>query len=176
MLSTPLRWFFAAFNWAFDKLSRGYGAATAWLVRLGVIFLVVYGGLLFLTYNRLAATPTGLIPQLDRTYFITVFQLPPGSTLIRTDAVVRKAGDILLSRPGVEAAVAFAGFDGATFTNAPNTGVIFVRLKSFEEREKEGLTKDGILADLRQQMGSCAKRSSSCSSRPRSRASAPAAA
>ena len=67
--------------------------------------------------------------------------------------MVRKAGDIMLTRPGVEAAVAFVGFDGATFTNAPNTGVIFVRLKSFEEREHQGLTKDGILADLRQQMG-----------------------
>ena len=41
---------------------------------------------LFLTYNRLATTPTGLIPQLDRTYFIAAFQLPPGSTLERTDA------------------------------------------------------------------------------------------
>ena len=44
----------------------------------------------------------------------------------------------MLTRPGVEAAVAFVGFDGATFTNAPNTGVIFVRLKSFEEREHAG--------------------------------------
>ena len=34
----------------------------------------------------------------------------------------------MLTRPGVDAAVAFVGFDGATFTNAPNTGVIFVRL------------------------------------------------
>ena len=49
--------------------------------------------------------------------------------------------------------MAFVGFDGATFTNAPNTGVIFVRMKSFEEREQQGLTKEGILADLREQMG-----------------------
>jgi hydrophobe/amphiphile efflux-1 (HAE1) family protein len=153
VLGAPVRWFFAAFNWTFEWISRAYGALTARLVRVGLILLILYGGLLFLTFTRLGATPTGLIPQLDRTYFITAFQLPPGSTLDRTDAVVRKAGDLLLSRPGVEAAVAFAGFDGATFTNAPNTGVIFVRLKSFDERRKEGLTKDGILADLRQQMG-----------------------
>ena len=152
-VTAPVRWFFAGFNWAFERLSRGYGAMTARLVRLGAIILIVYGGLLGLTYYRLSSTPTGLIPQLDRTYFIAAFQLPPGSTLSRTDEVVRRAGDIMLTRPGVEAAVAFVGFDGATFTNAPNTGVIFVRLKSFEEREEQGLTKDGILADLRQQMG-----------------------
>ncbi|WP_457831310.1 efflux RND transporter permease subunit, partial [Staphylococcus aureus] len=63
-----------------------------------------------------------------------------------------RASEIMLSRPGVEASVAFVGFDGATFTNAPNTGVIFVRLKDFEERLKEKLTKDQILADLRKQL------------------------
>lgn len=152
-LSAPLRLFFGGFNWLFDRLSRGYAWLTGRLVRLISIILLLYAGLLYLTYDRLAKTPTGLIPQLDRTYFITAFQLPPGSTLQRTDAVVRNAADIMLQRPGVQNAVAFVGFDGATFTNAPNTGVIFVRLKTFDERIKLGLTKDGILADLRQQMG-----------------------
>src|SRR5262249_37809927 len=64
----------------------------------------------------------------------------------------RKASDILQSRPGVKDSVAFVGFDGATFTNAPNTGVIFLGLKSFEERIEAGLSKDDILADLRAQM------------------------
>ena len=151
-LSAPLRIFFAGFNRAFEALARGYAWLTGILVHLVLVVLLVYAGLLFLTYNRIASTPTGLIPQLDRTYFITALQLPPGSTLERTDKVVREAGDLMLSRPGVQAAVAFVGFDGATFTNAPNTGVIFVRLTPFEERIKAGLTKDGILGDLRKQM------------------------
>src|SRR5262249_23093540 len=78
--------------------------------------------------------------------------LPPGSSLERTDRVVRKASEILLSRPGVADAVTFAGFDGATFTNAPNSGVIFVTLKPFEERVKAKLTTASILNDLRGQM------------------------
>ena len=45
-----------------------------------------------LPIGALSPRPTGLIPQLDRTYFIAAFQLPPGSTLNRTDEVVRKAG------------------------------------------------------------------------------------
>jgi hydrophobe/amphiphile efflux-1 (HAE1) family protein len=152
VLTAPLRLFFRAFNYLFNGLSRGYAWLTSKLVRIGVILLIAYAGLLYLTYDRLAATPTGLIPQLDRTYFITALQLPPGSTLQRTDAVVRQATDTMLSRPGVHAAVAFVGFDGATFTNAPNTGVIFVRLQPFEDRIKAGLTKDAILGDLRKQM------------------------
>src|SRR5712675_1908096 len=59
---------------------------------------------------------------------------------------------MLLTRPGVDHAVAFAGFDGATFTNAPNAGVVFVTLKPFDERVKAGLSSAGILNDLRGQM------------------------
>ncbi|MFM9943111.1 MAG: efflux RND transporter permease subunit [Hyphomicrobiaceae bacterium] len=151
-VAAPVRFFFAGFNRVFDALSNAYGKLTARLVRLGAVMMVVYAGLLGLTAHRLAATPTGLVPQLDRGYFIAAFSLPPGATLDRSDAVVRKASEIMLSRPGVKDAIAFVGFDGATFTNAPNTGVIFVKLQEFPDRIKAKLTKDGILADLRAQM------------------------
>ena len=151
-IAAPVRWFFSGFNWLFDRFSVGYGWLTARLIRIGLIMVIIYGGLLFVTYRYLVTTPTGLIPQLDRTYFISAFTLPPGSTLERTDEVIREAGKMILERPGVKDAVAFAGFDGATFTNAPNAGVIFITLDPFEERLKAGLTKDQILGDLRQQM------------------------
>ena len=151
-LGAPLRLFFRGFNAAFDFLSRGYGGLTRRMIRFSVMVLFVYGGLIGLTYMQLAAVPAGLIPQLDRGYYIAAFQLPPGASLDRTDAVVRRASDILQSRPGVQNAIAFVGLDGATFTNAPNAGVIFIALKDFKERTKEKLTTQGVLADLRQQM------------------------
>src|ERR687894_798134 len=140
--------FFRGFNWLFERLSLGYGGLTRRLVRLPVILLLVYAGLLAATGRSVLATPTGLIPPLDRGYFITAFQLPPGASLSRTDAVVRRASEAIMATPGVESAVAFVGFDGATFTNAPNTGVVFASLKPFEERAREGLTGNGILRDL----------------------------
>jgi hydrophobe/amphiphile efflux-1 (HAE1) family protein len=152
-LSAPLRWFFAGFNWVFERLSGGYARLTARLVRLGVIVVLVYAGLIYVAYDRLAKTPTGLVPQLDRGYLIAAFQLPPGASLARTDAVIRQAGDIITKRPGVEHAVAFAGFDGATFTNAPNAGVIFVALKPAELRARDGLSAGRIVGDLYQQLG-----------------------
>ena len=151
-LAAPVRSFFAGFNWFFDRLSRGYGALTRRLVRLGAIALIVYAGLIYLAYNRLATTPTGLIPQLDRGYLIAAFQLPPGASLSRTDAVIRVASKIIMERPGVQHAVAFTGFDGATFTNAPNTGVIFVSLEPFEKRVPLGLNAARIRADVQQHL------------------------
>jgi multidrug efflux pump subunit AcrB len=128
-----LRWLFAGFNWLFDKLAAGYGFLTARLVRVGLVSVLVYIGLIYFAYDLLRKTPTGLIPQLDRGYLIAAFQLPPGASLDRTDKALRRAADIILHRPGVLNSVVFAGFDGATFMNAPNTGVIFVALKPFEE-------------------------------------------
>jgi len=149
-LAWPVHWFFGQFNRGFEALSNFYGRMTSRLIRMGFIMLVIYAGLLALTQNRLVSTPTGLVPQLDRSYLIAAMQLPAGSTLERSDALVRKASEIILSRPGVANAVSFVGFDGATFTNAPNTGVIFVTLKPFKDRP--GISKDMILADLRGQM------------------------
>ncbi len=151
-LAWPLHKFFDGFNWVFDRLSSAYGTITRRVIRLAGVVLVFYGGLIFLTYNQFQATPTGFIPQLDRGYFITAFQLPPGSTLKRTDEVIQQASSILLARKGVKHAVGFAGFDGATFTNAPNSGVIFVTLEEFEDRLEKGLTADMILAELRARM------------------------
>ncbi|MBX9843557.1 MAG: multidrug efflux RND transporter permease subunit [Xanthobacteraceae bacterium] len=151
-LGKPLDAFFGGFNRGFDRLSSGYGELTRRSTRIAGIMLFVYIGLIGLTYFQFARTPGGFVPPLDRGYFITAITLPPGASLERTDRVVRQATDILLKRPGVGNAVVFAGFDGATFTNAPNSGVIFVTLKPFEERVKQGLTTQGILDDLRAQM------------------------
>jgi len=151
-LTRPFNAFFAGFNFMFERLSLGYAGLTRRALRISMLMLAIYGGLIGLTYFQFARTPSGFIPPLDRAYFIAAISLPPGSTLTRTDEVVRKATDMLLARPGVEHAVAFAGFDGATFTTAPNAGVIFVTLKPFEERLKAGLDTAGILNGLRAQM------------------------
>jgi HAE1 family hydrophobic/amphiphilic exporter-1 len=72
-----------------------------------------------------AQGPAGFIPTMDQGYAIVVVQLPDGASLARTDAVVKQVGDIVRKVPGVGNAVQFAGFSGATFTNASNAGVVF---------------------------------------------------
>jgi len=153
-LARPFDAFFGAFNRGFARLSAGYGGLTRRVIRVSALMLVVYAGLIATTIFQFGRTPTGFIPQLDRGYFIVAITLPPGASLDRTDRVIRKATEILSKRPGVANLVTFAGFDGATFTNAPNTGVIFTSLKPFADREKDKLTTAGILNDLRAQMSS----------------------
>jgi hydrophobe/amphiphile efflux-1 (HAE1) family protein len=151
-LRRPIDAFFRGFNFGFAKLSSGYGGLTGTFVRRGLIFLAIYFGLIVLTGWQFERAPTGFIPAQDQGYLITVIQLPPGSSLERTDTVVQRATKIILGTPGVIHAVPFAGFDGATFTNAPNAGAIFARLGPFPDRVSKGLTADRILTDLRSRL------------------------
>jgi hydrophobe/amphiphile efflux-1 (HAE1) family protein len=133
----PIRAFFAVFNWGFDGLTEGYGWAAARIVRIALIMLLAYAGILAYGLNEFRKTPIGFIPQLDAGYLIVVTQLPGGASLERTDAVNRRAVDQALRVPGVAHAVNIVGFSGATFTNAPNSGAIFIVLEPFEERSTD---------------------------------------
>jgi hydrophobe/amphiphile efflux-1 (HAE1) family protein len=145
----PIRGFFRVFNFFFDGLGAGYSWLTGRVVRFAGIMLLLYAGILAFGFHQFTGTPQGFIPQLDRGYLIIVSQLPPGSALARTDAVNRRAVDIALQVPGVAHAVNIVGFSGATFTNAPNAGAIFVTLDPFEERAKNPATSaDAIRREL----------------------------
>jgi HAE1 family hydrophobic/amphiphilic exporter-1 len=95
-----------------------------------------------------SAVPQGFIPALDRGYALVIVQLPDGATLDRTDAVVKKAEKLIESTPGIAHVVSIPGFNGATFTSAPNTAVIFTPFKSFAERLPLGQTSDRIVGEM----------------------------
>jgi hydrophobe/amphiphile efflux-1 (HAE1) family protein len=142
--------FAAGFNRGFDRLSDRYGRFTAWAVRALAIVGIAYALLIGLTGWRFWATPTGFIPAQDQGYLITVVQMPPGASLQRTTEVLMEAQKIAGRHPATENTVAFAGFDGATFTNAPNAAAMFVALKPHGERAHA----DAILGDLNRSLSS----------------------
>ncbi|HEY2616794.1 MAG TPA: multidrug efflux RND transporter permease subunit [Acetobacteraceae bacterium] len=143
---------FGRFNRGFDWLSGRYGRVTRRLVRGLAVVLAVYVALIGVAGVQFARTPTGFIPEQDQGYLITVLQLPPGATLERTEAVVKRATDIILSTPGIEHVAPFAGLDATTFTVASNAGTIFSGLPSLYNHELKGVTADSVLADLRRRL------------------------
>jgi len=130
----PFVAFFAVFNRGFEAFGNGYAWLTARLVRVVALVLVVYAAIAAFGVHLFQTTPQGFIPQQDRGYLIVVAQLPPGASMQRTEAVMKRAGDLVLGTPGVGHIVNIAGFSGATFTNAPNAGAMFVILEPFSQR------------------------------------------
>lgn len=127
-----------AFNRAFVRMSHAYARLTRRLALHPRSMMVAYGVLIALTGGLFFITPTGFVPAQDQAYFITVVQLPPGSSLDRTDAVIRKVANRILPIPGVKGAIMLAGFDGASRTQAPNSATAYVALKDFKTRGKLG--------------------------------------
>ena len=139
------------FNRGFDALAHGYSRLVRLLVgtRLALgLMLLCFAALIYATVHMIQTVPRGFIPTLDQGYAIVVIQLPDGASLARTDRVVQQASEIIRNTPGVKDAVAFAGFSGATFTNASNAGVIFAGLDSFEERLAAGQSADQVIGAL----------------------------
>jgi hydrophobe/amphiphile efflux-1 (HAE1) family protein len=151
-LGRLLRAGFNGFNRGFESLSNTYGRLTRRLAQVAGVVLVIYALLIGLAGVQFSRAPTGFIPEQDQGYLITVLQLPPGATLDRTEAVVKRATDIILTTPGVEHVAPFAGLDATTFTVASNDGTIFSGLPSLYNHSIDGLTATTVLADLRKRL------------------------
>jgi multidrug efflux pump len=151
LLDLLLGWFFTSFNWAFDRATAFYGRTVAVFLRLSVILLLVYGGLIGLTYLGFKAVPTGFIPQQDKGYLIVNAQLPEGASLERSEAVVSRMTEIARKTEGVAHAIRLPGYSVVTGSNLSNVGGMFVVLGPFEERAGHPeLSADQVAGRLRQ--------------------------
>ncbi|MDT9598887.1 efflux RND transporter permease subunit [Sphingosinicella rhizophila] len=149
----PVRVAGQKFNSSFEWLADRYGRFTAKAVRMVAMLLIVYAGLLALTGWRLLDTQTGFIPEQDQGVLIGIIQLPPGASLDRTTEVVNKAQRIAFETPGIINSGSFAGFEGASFSQASNAGTMFLKLKPFEERRgEEGMTATELAGTLTMKM------------------------
>jgi multidrug efflux pump len=144
-------WFFRPFNRFFEWASRTYSNGVARLLRISAVALVVYVGLLAATVVLFKRTPMGFVPTQDKQYLVAFAQLPGAASLERSDAVIRRMSEIALKHPGVANAIAFPGLSINGFTNSPNSGIVFVALKPFEERRTKELTGQAIAQQLQQE-------------------------
>ncbi|MDD2990101.1 MAG: efflux RND transporter permease subunit [Zoogloea sp.] len=148
------RWFggfFARFNHFFNRSSERYGRGVTGVIQRKASAMGVYALLLGLTVGISYVVPGGFVPAQDKQYLVSFAQLPSGASLDRSEAVIRRMGEIALKQPGVESAVAFPGLSINGFTNSSSAGIVFVTLKPFAERKSPELSAGAIAGALNQQ-------------------------
>ena len=116
--------------------------------------LVVYGGLLVLTFFMFQSVPPGFVPMQDKYYLVAIAQLPNAASLDRTEEVVKQMTRIALAEPGVESVVAFPGLSINGFVNVPNAAVMFIMLDPFKARTTPDLSANAITGRLQAQFSS----------------------
>jgi multidrug efflux pump len=148
-LNLVLGWFFKLFDKAFSLSTAGYLWIVGKLLRVSLLVLVVYGGLLYLTgwsFNRM---PTGFIPNQDQGYLFVVVQLPDSASLERTDKAMAHCDEIIRGTEGVAHTIRISGMSFVLGANGSHLGTMFVVLDPFEERRTPDLRADAVAAKLR---------------------------
>ncbi|MEQ8711838.1 MAG: efflux RND transporter permease subunit, partial [Cyclobacteriaceae bacterium] len=133
--------FFKGFNSVFDRSTIGYMKSTnivARKVSRGVVFLFVLTGLTAVVGNMV---PGGFIPEEDMGYFMVNLQLPPASSLQRTDEAVHDIEEILKGVDLIEDVTAVTGFSLLSGAMSPNSAFLFVTLKDWGERGRFATAK-----------------------------------
>ncbi len=152
LLNLLLGWFFKLFNKAFNWSIAGYAWSVGRLLRVSVLVLLVYGGLLYLTGWSFNRVPAGFIPNQDQGFLFVATQLPDSASLQRTEEVMAKADKIVRDTEGVAHVVRISGISFILNANGSHLGTMFVILDPFEERRRPDLTAEAILARLRKRL------------------------
>jgi multidrug efflux pump len=147
-----LGWFFRLFNRGFAAAGSGYSRAVTMLLRRAGVVLVVYAGLLGLTWWGFHRLPTGYIPETDQGNLRLSVQMPDATALERTSEVVDKITEVCLSVEGVDHCLGTAGQSFVLSANGSNFGQMFVTLKDYRERRAPHLRSPAIAALLRKRL------------------------
>jgi multidrug efflux pump len=140
---------FRGFNHLFDQATAAYGWALGKAMHLSALVLVLYLGLVVLTYWLFQEAPRGFVPQQDMGRCLGAVQLPDSASLVRTTKIMRRIEKIARRDPGVAHTISICGMSFVLQSNGPNFGSLFLILKPFAERQRPELKDTAIMARLR---------------------------
>jgi multidrug efflux pump len=130
-----LGWLFHPFNRVFRRAGDAYALRVTRNIQRHRYALAAYAVLIVLAVFAFRAVPLGFIPTQDKQYLFAGALLPEGASLDRSEAMIRKMGQIALATPGVDNAIAFPGFNALQSANTPNVGTMFIGLDPPGERQ-----------------------------------------
>jgi multidrug efflux pump len=143
--------FFKWFNRGFDLVASLYGRVVGWSLRLCVIVLLIYGGLIGLTYFGMTHIPTGFIPSQDKGYLIVDVQLPDSASLERTIEALKRVEERALATKGVIHTIGIPGQSFVLNAVGSNLGSMFIILDEFDHRHEHSLNSAQIASQLQKQ-------------------------
>ena len=142
----PLGMFVRGFNKVFNKTTAGYLHGVNFFLRRTVIAVACLAGLWFGAGTLLMKLPTGFVPYEDMGYFFTVFNLPDGASMERTDQLLQRAEADLKSVPGIGEVISMGGLNLLNNAYTSNNASMILMLKPWEERKSKEEQIKGILA------------------------------
>lgn len=138
-------WIVKKFNDFFTWLTHQFTDKVAHAIRRGVFYVILFVGLLAVTYGLFTRVPTGLVPAEDKGMLIVSMKLPPATALSKTSDTASFMESTIRNNPNVEAVMALAGYDMLSSAVRTFGGTAFVKLKDWDLRKEES-QKSQVLA------------------------------
>ena len=136
---------FRAFNNLFEKLIEFYGGLLHLFIKLRLLIVVAFLALAGLTAYLSVVWPKAFVPSEDQGYCFGLVELPPGSTVGRTNEVMASVVEELTKNEWVENVISVAGRNFLTSTNQTYAGFVIPIFKSWDERGQAHTAKKLIL-------------------------------
>jgi hydrophobic/amphiphilic exporter-1 (mainly G- bacteria), HAE1 family len=143
----PQRWFFRGVNWTIEHGTHLYIRIIRRVLRWELVMLGAFALAMWATWTIYRAVPPSFVPSEDEGYFITILQAPAGASIEYTTNLARQAEKVTMAQPEVLAVFSVAGFSFSG--SAPNQGLMFTRLKPYEERRDPSQSLTAILDRIR---------------------------
>ncbi|WP_418179111.1 efflux RND transporter permease subunit [Aliarcobacter lanthieri] len=144
--------FFKWFNDMFNKATEGYSFLVKKSIRFALISILLYAGLLFVSFDMFKSMKTGLVPDEDQgTIFVFGFN-PPGYSMSKSLELSEETNKIILADPNVENVITLAGYDFTTSATRSHTVATIIKLKDWSERPNPDQDAQALLKKFSQQL------------------------
>ncbi|MGD9554930.1 MAG: efflux RND transporter permease subunit [Arcobacteraceae bacterium] len=144
--------FFKWFNTMFEKATQGYSFIVKKTIRFSLISILLYVGLLFVSYDMFKSMKTGLLPDEDQgTIFVFGFN-PPGYSLSKSIELSEEINGIISKDPSVANIITLAGYDFTTSAQRSHTVATIIKLKDWDERPNPEQEAQALLQKFSKQL------------------------
>lgn len=145
--------FFRGFNSFFSWATQGYTKAVQLTIRYTFLSLLLFGGMIFVTYDLFKDLRTGLVPAEDKGTIFVFSYNPPAASLSRTDDLTKEIYKIVSNdKENVKNIVQFAGLDFMTFSARTNAAATIVKLTDWDQRTRPEQHAINLAADLNKKL------------------------
>ncbi|WP_321885465.1 efflux RND transporter permease subunit [Paraburkholderia bannensis] len=138
--------FFLWFNDKFEKLTNGYASWVQTAIRRVVLSIGLIVVMIIATGGLFKSIPSSFLPVEDQGYLLGAVVMPDAASLDRTGDLSKKAEDWFAKQPAVSSVAAPIGYSLIDSQYKSNAGALFITLKGFGERGKNGSAEDLIRA------------------------------
>jgi len=136
--------FFQAFNAGFKATTNRYITGVRFLARHRFVAAGMLALIIAVTVWLMRTAPKGFIPNEDDNFVVFMAALPPGASLDRTTAVLRRADTLLQGEKAIHSTVTFSGFNMLSNSSGSAYAMGFVNLKPIADRGSINEIKDVV--------------------------------